>query len=101
MSLDSWVRVPPPASYFGVCTIILLILPTVLVFAQSGEEVEHKKMNQTMQDISKSTIQPIQNESQTTTNDTDETFPIQKNVTDLGANITEGAKDVVGKLVKD
>ena len=55
-------------------------------------------MNQTvMQDnITKSTNQPIQNNTQITANETGEAFPIQKNVTDLGANITEGTKDVIG-----
>ena len=50
-----------------------------------------------MQDISKSTNQTIENASQPA-NETGEAFPIQKNVTDLGDNITEGAKDVIGKI---
>ena len=51
-----------------------------------------------MKGISKSAVnQPIQNASQTTANQTGEAVPIQKNVTELGANIT-GAKDVVGKI---
>ena len=58
----------------------LLSFFTILTFAQSeGEEKE--KMNQTiMQDISNSTNQPIQN------------------VTNFGANITKGAKDLVGNI---
>ena len=82
---------------FQITTLILLTLSTISLFAQS-EEVEDKGMNQTMKDISKSTDQPIQNASQTTTNETGEAFPLQKNVTDLGANITEGAKNLVGNM---
>ena len=76
----------------------LLSFFTILTFAQSeGEEKE--RMNQTiMQDISNSTNQPIQNTTQTTANETGEAFPIQKNVSDVGANITEGAKDLVGNM---
>ena len=76
----------------------LLSFFTILTFAQSeGEEKE--KMNQTiMQDISNSTNQPIQNTTQTTANETGEAFPIQKNVTNFGANITKGAKDLVGNI---
>jgi hypothetical protein len=56
-------------------------------------------MNQTMQDINKSTNQHIQNASQTISNETGEAFSIQKkNLTDLGVNITEGAKDLVGNM---
>ena len=82
---------------FQITTLILLTLSTISLFAQS-EEVEDKGMNQAMQDISKSTDQPIQNASQTTTNETGEAFPLQKNVTDLGTNITEGAKNLVGNM---
>jgi hypothetical protein len=76
----------------------LLSFFTILTFAQSeGEEKE--RMNQTiMQDISNSTNQSIQNTTQTTANETGEAFPIQKNVSDVGANITEGAKDLVGNM---
>jgi hypothetical protein len=74
-------------------TFILLSLFTVSSLAQS----EEKGINQT-KDISKSINQPVQNASQTTANETGEAVPIQKNVTDLGENITEGAKDVVGKI---
>ena len=81
--------------------IISLSFFNVLAFAQSsggGEEEGKERMNQTvMQDnITKSTNQPIQNNTQITANETCEAFPIQKNVTDLGANITEGTKDVIG-----
>lgn len=41
---------------------------------------------------------PIQDTSQSAANETGEAVPIQKNVTDLGANITEGAKDLVGNI---
>lgn len=86
---------------FMTTTFTLLSIFTVSIFPQSGGE-EKERMNQTiMQDnISKSTNQPIQNNIQTTANETGEAFPIQKNVTDLGANITEGAKDLVGNMGK-
>lgn len=78
---------------------LLVTALTVSAFAQSAEK-QKEEINQTIiQDISKSAAnQPIQNASQTTANETGEAVPIQKNVTDLGANITEGAKDVVGKI---
>ena len=50
-----------------------------------------------MKDISKSTNQTIQNTNHSG-NETGEAVPIQKNVTDFGANITEGAKDLVGNM---
>ena len=76
---------------------LLVTALTVSAFAQSAEK-QKERINQTMQDISKSANQPIQHDSQTTANETGEAFPIQKNITDLGANITEGAKDIVGKI---
>jgi hypothetical protein len=83
---------------FMTTTFTLLSFFTILTFAQSGGE-EKERMNQTiMQDINKSTNQPIQNTTQTTANEMGEAFPIQKNVTDFGANITEGAKDLVGNM---
>ena len=73
-----------------IISIVFLLVTalTVSTFAQS----EEKGINQTIQDISKSTNQPIQNASQTSANEMGEAVPIQKNVTNLGANITEGAK---------
>jgi hypothetical protein len=84
-------------TFIIITFILLLSLFTNSSFAQSGEE-EKEIMNQTMQDISKSTNQPIQNTTQTTSNDTGEVLPIQKNVTNFGVNITEGAKDTVGNI---
>ena len=80
--------------------IILVVLPLITVlsvsaFAQSGEK---EGLNQTSQDINKSTNQSIQNTTQALANETGEAFPIQKNVTDLGANITEEAKDLIGNM---
>lgn len=68
---------------------------TISVFAQSEEE---EGINQTLQNIRKSTNLPIQDPSQSAVNETREAVPIQKNVTDLGANITEEAKDLVGNI---
>ena len=81
-------------TFLSTTFILLLSLFTVSALAQS----EEKGMNQTIQDISKSINQPVQNASQTAAKETGEAVPIQKNVTDLGENITEGAKDVVGKI---
>jgi hypothetical protein len=77
-------------------SLLVPLLITISTFAQSEEQKEG--INQTMQDISKATNQPIHNTTQTTANETGEAFPIQKNITDFGANITEGAKDVVGNI---
>ena len=52
-----------------------------------------------MKDIIKSTNQTIQNTSQSA-NEAGETVPIQKNVTDVGANITEGTKDLAENMGK-
>jgi predicted transcriptional regulator len=83
-----------------IISIVSLLVTALIVsaFAQSAEKQEKEGINQTMQDISKSANQPIQKANQTTANETGEAVPIQKNVTDLGANITEGAKDVIGKI---
>ena len=84
-------------SYNNIIISIVFLLVTALTvstFAQS----EEKGINQTMQDISKSTNQPIQNASQTSAKEPKEAVPIQNNVTALGANITEGAKDIAGKI---
>ncbi len=78
-------------------TFTLLSFFTILTFAQSEVE-EKERMNQNMQDISNSTNLSIQNTTQTTANETGEAFPIQKNVTNFGANITKGAKDLVGNI---
>jgi len=67
------------------------IFTLVSAFAQS------EWINQTMQNISKSTNQTIQNTNQSV-NETTEAVPFQENVTDFGANITEGAKDLVGNM---
>ena len=72
--------------------LFLATILTVSAFAQTEEEIK-----QTLQDISKSTNQPIQNTTHFG-NETGEAVPIQKNATDLGANITEGAKDLVGNM---
>ena len=77
---------------------VLWWLFTLSEFAQSEKEKEEKEgMNATIQDINKSTNQPIQNTTQSA-NETREAIPIQKNVTDFGANITEEAKDLIGNM---
>ncbi len=74
--------------------VLLLTALSVSAFAQSEKE---KGINQTLQDISKSTNQPIQNTTQSV-NETGKAVPIQENVTKFGSNTTEGAKDLVGKM---
>ena len=86
------------ASFLTITFISLLSLSNVSTFAQSDEKWQDRIMNQIMENISKSTNQPIQNTTQTTSNETGEVIPIQNNVTDFGANITEGAKDTVGNI---
>lgn len=51
--------------------------------------------NQTEQNIVKETNQTLINPS---FNEAGQAIPIQKNATDLGGNITKGAKDVIGKI---
>ena len=70
-------------------SVVLLITFSVSTFALSNGT------NQTEENIVKETNQSLINPS---SNETGQAIPIQKNVTDLGGNITEGAKDVVGKI---
>jgi hypothetical protein len=80
-------------TFLATAFILSSIFTLISAFAQS------EGINQTMQDISKSTSQPIKNTTQSA-NETGEAVPIQKNVTAFGANITEGAKDLVGNMGK-
>ena len=80
-----------------VCLILIIIITTfdVSTFALSNET------NQMEQNIVKATNQTVISPS---SNETGQAIPIQKNATDLGGNITEGAKNLVsnvGKGIKD
>ena len=76
-----------------VCFILILIITTfnVSTFALSNEK------NQMEQNIAKATNQTLISPS---SNETGQAIPIQKNATDLGGNITEGAKNLVSKVGK-
>jgi len=76
-----------------VCFILILIITTfnVSTFALSNEK------NQMEQIIVKATNQTLISPS---SNETGQAIPIQKNATDLGGNITEGAKNLVSKVGK-
>jgi uncharacterized membrane protein affecting hemolysin expression len=80
-----------------ICLILIIIITTfnVSIFALSNET------NQMEQNIVKATNQTLISPS---SNETGQAIPIQKNATDLGGNITEGAKNLVsnvGKGIKD
>jgi len=80
-----------------VWLILIIIITTfnVSTFASSNET------NQMKQNIVKATNQTVISPS---SNETGQAIPIQKNATDLGGNITKGAKNVVsnvGKVIKD
>ncbi len=80
-----------------ICLILIIIITTfnVSIFALSNEK------NQMEQNIVKATNQTLISPS---SNETGQAIPIQKNATDLGGNITEGAKNLVsnvGKGIKD
>jgi hypothetical protein len=80
-----------------VCLILIIIITTfdVSTFALSNVT------NQMEQNIVKATNQTLISPS---SNETGQAIPIQKNATDLGGNITEGAKNLVsnvGKGIKD
>jgi uncharacterized membrane protein affecting hemolysin expression len=76
-----------------VCFILIIIITTfnVSTFALS------KETNQMEQNIVKATNQTLISPS---SNETGQAIPIQKNATDLGGNITEGAKNLVSKVGK-
>ncbi|HET9805783.1 MAG TPA: hypothetical protein VFP49_02625 [Nitrososphaeraceae archaeon] len=76
-----------------VCFILIIIITTfnVSTFALSNEK------NQMEQNIVKATNQTLISPS---SNETGQAIPIQKNATDLGGNITEGAKNLVSKVGK-
>lgn len=76
-----------------VCFILIIIITTfnVSTFALSNET------NQMEQNIVKATNQTLISPS---SNETGQVIPIQKNATDLGGNITEGAKNLVSKVGK-
>lgn len=76
-----------------VCFILIIIITTfnVSTFALSNEK------NQMEQNIAKATNQTLISPS---SNETGQAIPIQKNATDLGGNITEGAKNLVSKVGK-
>lgn len=74
-----------------ICLILIIIITTfnVSIFALSNET------NQMEQNIVKATNQTLISPS---SNETGQAIPIQKNVTDLGGNITEGAKNLVSNV---
>jgi hypothetical protein len=63
--------------YNNIIISIVFLLVTALTVSTSAQS-EEKGINQTIQDISKSTNQPIQNASQTSANEMGEAVPIQK-----------------------
>jgi hypothetical protein len=69
--------------------VLILMTSSVSTFALSDDT------NQTEENIVKETNQTLINPS---SNETGQAIPIQKNATDLGGNITEETKDVVGKI---
>ena len=77
-----------------VCFILIIIIITtfnVSTFALSNET------NQMEQNIVKTTNQTLISPS---SNETGQAITIQKNATDFGGNITEGAKNLVSKVGK-
>ncbi|MGI9011000.1 MAG: hypothetical protein ACR2F1_07420 [Nitrososphaeraceae archaeon] len=74
----------------GFLTLILILTTfSVSTFALSNGT------NQTEQNIVKETNQTLISPS---SNETGQAIPIQKNATDLGGNITKGAKNLVAKI---
>ncbi len=74
----------------GFLTLILILTTfSVSTFALSNGT------NQTEQNIVKETNQTLISPS---SNETGQAIPIQKNATDLGCNITKGAKNLVAKI---
>lgn len=74
----------------GFLTLILILATfSVSTFALSNGT------NQTEQNVVKETNQTLISPS---SNETGQAIPIQKNATDLGGNITKGAKNLVAKI---
>lgn len=74
----------------GFLTLILILTTfSVSTFALSNGT------SQTEQNIVKETNQTLISPS---SNETGQAIPIQKNTTDLGGNITKGAKNLVAKI---
>ncbi len=74
----------------GFLTLILILTTfSVSTFALSNGT------NQTEQNVVKETNQTLISPS---SNETGQAIPIQKNATDLGGNITKGAKNLVAKI---
>lgn len=74
----------------GFLTLILILTTfSVSTFALSNGT------NQTEQNVVKETNQTLISPS---SNETGQAIPIQKNATDLGGNITKGAKNLVTKI---
>ena len=74
----------------GLLTLILILTTfSVSTFALSNGT------NQTEQNVVKETNQTLISPS---SNETGQAIPIQKNATDLGGNITKGAKNLVAKI---
>ena len=74
----------------GFLTLILILTTfSVSTFALSNGT------NQTEQNVIKETNQTLISPS---SNETGQAIPIQKNATDLGGNITKGAKNLVAKI---
>ena len=82
--------VPTPAIFF-IITMFSQLTFTTSIFGQSDGT------NNTIQNIEESTNQTVLNMSQAT-NKTGEAIPIQKNVTDLGSNLTEVAKKLAKSI---
>ena len=85
------VLIVPTTAMFFIITIFFTLTFTASTFGQSDGK------NHTMQNIEGSANQTIQNMSQSI-NKTGEAIPIQKNVTDLGSNLTEVAKKLAKSI---
>ncbi|HET9805936.1 MAG: hypothetical protein ACM3VV_03720 [Deltaproteobacteria bacterium] len=81
----------PSTAIFFIITIFSTLTFTASTFEQSDGK------NHTMQNMEESANQTIQNMSQST-NKTGEAIPIQKNITDLGSNLTEVAKKLAKSI---
>jgi hypothetical protein len=73
------------------CLILILILTTFTIFqfalSHGTNQIEKNRVKETNHTL----INPSSNE-------TGKVVPLQKNATDLGANITEGAKNLIENI---
>ncbi len=83
--------IAPTTAIFFIIAIFSQLTFTASIFGQPD------RTNHSMQNIEESTNQTIQNMSQSI-NKTGEAIPIQKNVTDLGSNLTEVAKKLAKSI---